>query len=46
MGTLLTPAASASVSGAGLAVTGVLLALLLNELRRFRQPAPQTAQSS
>ncbi|MDV7022879.1 enterobactin transporter EntS [Atlantibacter subterranea] len=45
-GTLLTPAASASVSGLGLAVMGVLLALLLNELRRFRQPAPQAAQSS
>ena len=45
-GTLLTPAASASVSGLGLAVMGLLLALLLNELRRFRQPAPQAAQSS
>jgi len=45
-GTLLTPAASASVSGLGLAVVGALLALLLNELRRFRQPAPQAAHSS
>jgi len=43
MGTLLTPAASTSVSGVGLAVMGVLLALLLSELRRFRQPAAQTA---
>lgn len=46
MGTLLTPAASASVSGLGLAVAGLLLALMLNELRRFRKPTPEAAQSS
>lgn len=37
MGSMLTPVASASVSGFGLVLVGLLLMLLLSELRRFRQ---------
>lgn len=40
LGAMMTPAASASVSGFGLVVIGIVLLLLLNELRRFRQPPP------
>ena len=37
LGAMMTPAASASVSGFGLVIVGLLLLLLLSELRRFRQ---------
>lgn len=37
LGAVMTPVASASVSGFGLVMIGVLLMLLLSELRRFRQ---------
>lgn len=37
-GAMLTPAAAASASGWGLAVVGIVLLFLLNELRNFRQP--------
>ena len=40
-GAALTPVAAASVSGWGLAAIGVVLVLMLGELRRFRQEAPQ-----
>ena len=40
LGAIMTPATSASVSGFALVVTGVVLLLLLNELRRFRQSPP------
>jgi ENTS family enterobactin (siderophore) exporter len=40
---MMTPVASASVSGFGLAIAGLLLLLLLNELRRFRQTPPELA---
>lgn len=37
MGSMLTPAASASFSGLALAIVGLVLVLILGELRRFRQ---------
>ena len=40
LGAMMTPVASASVSGFGLVIVGLLLMLLLGELRRFRQPPP------
>lgn len=40
LGAVMTPAASAGVSGFGLVIVGLLLMLLLGELRRFRQPPP------
>jgi len=42
MGSMMTPAASASISGFVLAIVGLLLVLFLGELRRFRQPQPAT----
>ncbi len=38
LGAVMTPAASASVSGWALALVGVLLVGLLRELRRFQRP--------
>ncbi|SUX60855.1 enterobactin exporter EntS [Citrobacter amalonaticus] len=43
LGAIMTPVASASVSGFGLVVVGLLLLLLLSELRRFRQTPPEPA---
>lgn len=40
MGSMMTPAASASISGFVLAIVGVLLVVVLGELRRFRQVQP------
>ena len=40
MGSMMTPAASASISGFVLAIVGVLLMVVLGELRRFRQVQP------
>lgn len=37
LGAMMTPVASASVSGFGPAIVGLLLLLLLSEVRRFRQ---------
>ncbi|EJF24251.1 MULTISPECIES: enterobactin transporter EntS [Citrobacter] len=37
LGAMMTPVASASVSGFGLVIVGLLLLLLLGEVRRFRQ---------
>jgi len=37
LGAIMTPVASASVSGFGLVIIGLLLLLLLGEVRRFRQ---------
>ena len=37
LGAMMTPVASASVSGFGLVIVGLLLLLLLREVRRFRQ---------
>ncbi|STJ17291.1 enterobactin exporter EntS [Escherichia coli] len=39
LGAMMTPVASASASGFGLLIIGVLLLLVLVELRRFRQTA-------
>ncbi|MFW4306499.1 MFS transporter, partial [Salmonella enterica subsp. enterica serovar Dublin] len=39
-GAMMTPVASASVSGFGLVIIGLLLLLVLGELRRFRQTPP------
>lgn len=39
----MTPVASASFSGFGLVIVGLLLLLLLSELRRFRQTPPEPA---
>lgn len=41
LGAIMTPVASASVSGFGLVVAGLILLLLLSELRRFRQTPPE-----
>lgn len=41
LGVIMTPVASASVSGFGLVVAGLILLLLLSELRRFRQTPPE-----
>ncbi|HED1311454.1 TPA: MFS transporter, partial [Kluyvera ascorbata] len=43
LGAMLTPAASASVSGWGLAIVGGILLLVLGELRRFRREIPESA---
>ena len=43
LGAVMTPVASASVSGFGLVIVGLLLLLLLSELRRFRQTPPEPA---
>ncbi|EHK8803361.1 enterobactin transporter EntS, partial [Salmonella enterica] len=40
LGAMMTPVASASVSGFGLVIIGLLLLLVLGELRRFRQTPP------
>ncbi len=40
LGAMMTPVASASVSGFGLVIIGLLLLLVLGELRRFRQTSP------
>lgn len=40
LGAMMTPVASASVSGFGLVIIGLLLLLALGELRRFRQTPP------
>lgn len=40
MASMMTPAASASISGFVLAIVGVLLMVVLGELRRFRQVQP------
>jgi len=40
MGSILTPAASASISGFVLVIVGVILVMGLKELRRFRQTPP------
>ena len=45
LGAMMTPVTSASVSGFGLLIIGVLLLLVLVELRRFRQTPPQAAAS-
>ncbi|WP_039054766.1 enterobactin transporter EntS [Enterobacter sp. Bisph1] len=42
MGSMMTPASSASISGFVLAIIGVLLVVMLGELRRFRQTPPAT----
>lgn len=42
LGAVLTPVASASVSGWGLAIVGVILLLVLGELRRFRRELPES----
>ena len=43
LGAVMTPVASASFSGFGLVIVGLLLLLLLSELRRFRQTPPEPA---
>ena len=45
LGAMMTPVASASASGFGLLIIGVLLLLVLVELRRFRQTPPQVTAS-
>ncbi|TGD49223.1 MFS transporter, partial [Salmonella enterica subsp. enterica serovar Poona] len=40
LGAMMTPVASASVSGFGLVIIGLLLLLVLGELRRDRQTRP------
>ncbi|MBS1204489.1 MAG: enterobactin transporter [Proteobacteria bacterium] len=40
MGTMMTPASSASISGLVLAAIGLVLVMMLGELRRFRQTQP------
>lgn len=40
LGAMMTPVAAASVSGFGLVIIGLLLLLVLGELRRFRQTPP------
>ncbi|MGP3593870.1 enterobactin transporter EntS [Vagococcus sp. WN89Y] len=42
MGSMITPAASASISGFALVIIGVLLVMVLGELRRFRQTPPES----
>ncbi|XNM45111.1 hypothetical protein ACLK10_03335 [Escherichia coli] len=42
---VVAPVASASASGFGLLIIGVLLLLVLVELRRFRQTPPQVTAS-
>ena len=42
LGAVLTPVASASVSGWGLAIVGVILLLVLGELRRFHRELPES----
>ncbi|BBR57940.1 MULTISPECIES: enterobactin transporter EntS [Enterobacteriaceae] len=43
LGAILTPVASASASGWGLAIVGGILLLALGELRRFRREVPESA---
>ncbi|MCP6210216.1 MFS transporter, partial [Klebsiella pneumoniae] len=45
LGAMMTPVASASASGFGLLIIGVLLLLVLVELRHFRQTPPQVTAS-
>jgi len=40
MGSMMTPASSASISGLVLAAIGLVLVVALGELRRFRQMQP------
>ncbi|XTZ37337.1 enterobactin transporter EntS [Salmonella enterica] len=42
MGSMMMPATSASIGGLSLAVIGVVLVAVLSELRRFRQPQPES----
>lgn len=46
LGALMTPEASASLGGWVLAVTGVVLMLVLREVRRFHQPPPEVSASA
>jgi ENTS family enterobactin (siderophore) exporter len=45
LGAILTPVASASVSGWGLAIVGGILLLVLGELRRFRREIPASTEA-